>query len=483
MKLAFFHAIRLLIVAFVWSDLVAAQETITQLPPSVSAALAAAGIPATSVGVYVQEVATKQPLLAVGAERALNPASAMKLLTTYAGLSLLGPAYVWKTEIYTDAPLHNGVLDGNLIIKGYGDPRLTLEDFWLLLGELRQRGVREIRGDLVLDRSYFRIEANDPAQFDNEPTRPYNTPPDALLVNFKAVRIEFIPDGEHHALTLLTSPSLPQVKVLNHITLDAAPCGDWAKRIDLSANDTGVSADLLFSGNYSSLCEEQDNEYSVLDHAHYVHALFTLLWRELGGIFNGEVRDGVVPPTARLLVSHQSPPLAEVVRDINKFSNNVMARQLFLTLGATADNGPPGTPDKAAQVVRHWLIERGLVFPELTLENGAGLSRVERISAKSLGQLLLDAFRSPVMPELMASLPVVAVDGTMRKRLIGAGVAGQAHIKTGLLEDARSIAGYVLNSQGHLVIAVFLINHPRAGDAQSAQDALLEWVYDKKIMN
>jgi len=455
----------------------AGQEIISQLPQSVAEALAKAGIPEKNIGVFVQDTASNQPLLAIGAERALNPASAMKLVTTYAGLSLLGPAYSWKTEIYSSAPLRNGVLNGNLIIKGYGDPQLTLEDFWLLLNELRQRGLRKIRGDLVLDHNYFEPSTSDPAHFDNDPVRPYNTLPDALLVNFKAVRLEFIPNPGRHALTILVSPPLPQIKVLNHIVLDNEPCGDWANRLKSTATDNGASAELLINGNYSIACEEQEREYSVLDHPHYVHALFTLLWRELGGTFNGSVRDGKVPPTARLLATHQSRPLAETVRDINKFSNNVMARQLFLTLGATTGEGPPGTVNSAAQVIQQWLMQKGLVFPELKMENGSGLSRTDQISAKSLATLLLDAFRSPVMPELMASLPIVAVDGTMRKRLLGTPVAGQAHIKTGLLEDARSVAGYLLDTHGHRLVVVFLVNDPKADDAQSAQDALLEWLY------
>ena len=479
MKFAAFRSLYLLIATLAWAGMAAAQELSSQLPPPVAAALAAAGIPEANIGVYVQDVDAKQPLLAVGADRALNPASAMKLVTTYAGLSLLGPAYSWNTEIYTDAPLRKGVLNGDLIIKGYGDPRLTLEDFWLLLGELRQRGVRKIRGDLVLDRSYFEPAAGDPALFDNEPTRPYNTLPDALLVNFKAVRFDFIPDPGRHALILLASPSLPQVRTANHIALDNEPCGDWADRIKLTAADNGTSANLSFDGNYSTACDEQDREYSVLDHPHYVHALFTLLWRELGGTFNGGVRDGEVLPTARLLVTHQSPPLAEIVREINKFSNNVMARQLFLTLGAIS-GGLPGTTEKAARAIQQWLMQKGLVFPELMMENGSGLSRDDRISAQSMGKLLLDAFHSPVMPEMMASLPVVAVDGTMRKRLVGTDVAGRAHIKTVLLENARSVAGYMLDHQGHRIVVVFLINHPNAGSAQPAQDALMEWLYERK---
>ena len=436
-----------------------------------------AGIPETSVGIYVQDVSAERPLLAIGDERALNPASTIKLLTTFAALDQLGPAYQWTTEIYTTGTLQGDVLAGDLIIKGYGDPRMTLENFWLMLRSLRARGVREIRGDLVLDRSYFAAaEDSDPAGFDNEPTRPYNTPPDALLVNFKAVRLQFVPDPERRRLSIIADPPLPQVQVLNNVVLDNEPCGDWVSRLKLTALGDAASARLLFGGNYSVACGEKERNYSVLGHPQYVHGLFTLLWRELGGTFAGGVRDAETPAGARRLLAHQTQTLAEIVRDINKFSNNVMARQLYLALGAIA-LGAPANGEKSARAIKQWLASRRLAFPELVLENGSGLSRIERLSAKSMAQLLLNAQRSAVMPEFVASLPLVAVDGTMKKRLAGAEIAGQAHIKTGSLSGVRAIAGYVLDSKGRTMVVVCIINHARAPEAQAAQDALLKWVY------
>ena len=347
-----------------------------------------------------------------------------------------------------------------------------------MLRALRARGVREIRGDLVLDRSYFAPEGGDPGRFDNEPTRPYNTAPDALLVNFKAVRLQFHPDPERRGLAIVAEPPLPPVQVLNNVALDNEPCGDWVGRLKLTALDEGASARLLFSGSYSLACGEKVRSFSVLTHPQYVHALFSLLWRELGGTFGGAVRDGETPPGARLLLSNQTQPLADIVRDINKFSNNVMARQLYLALGAIA-LGPPATGEKGGRVIRQWLSARRIPAYELVLENGSGLSRVERISAKTLALMLQAAHRSAVMPEFVSSLPVVAVDGTMKKRLAGADVAGQAHIKTGSLTGVRAIAGYVLDHRGRRVVVVCLVNHARAAAAHVLHDALLQWVYSR----
>jgi len=448
------------------------------LPQPVARALAQAGIPEGAAAFYVHEIGAERPLLAAGAERAMNPASGIKLLTTYAALELLGPAHTWVTEAYAAGALNDGVLTGDLVLKGRGDPKLTLENFWLLLRSLRSRGLREIRGDLVLDRTHFAANDHDPARFDDQPTRPYNTGPDALLVNFKAVRFSFVPDDETRLVRIVAEPALPQVQVVNRLALVYGPCGDWFSRIKVDAQGGSAAARLTFSGRYAASCGERERSYSVLAHAHYVLSLFRELWRELGGTFEGTVRDGAAGAEARLIAAAESPALSEVVRDMNKFSNNVMARQLFLTLGAVGTDAP-ATADNAGRVIRKWLAGKGLSFPELVLENGSGLSRNERISARNLGLLLLSAFRSPVMPELIASLPLTAADGTMKKRLSNTDLAGQAHIKTGSLTGVRSTGGYVLDARGRRVVVVFIVNHPNAGNAESVGDALLQWVYHR----
>lgn len=450
-----------------------------QLPEPVVRALARAGIPESAAAVYVHEVGAARPVVAAGDERPLNPASTIKLVTTYAALELLGPAYFWTTEAFASGPLKDGVLAGDLVLRGTGDPKLTLENFWLLLRSVRARGVRDIRGDLVIDRSYFPAGEHDPARFDDQPTRPYNTGPDALLVNFKAIRLHFVPDLEAKTVKVIAEPPLPQVQVVNSLALDpAGACGDWVGKLKLDGRGDAAAARLAFNGVFPASCGERVRHFSVLGHTQYLQALFRELWRELGGTLAGTVRDGQVGADARPLTSLRSPALSEVVRDVNKYSNNVMARQLFLTLGA-ASAGAPASAEKSARVIRQWLAGKGLSVPEVALENGSGLSRVERISARTLGELLLAAFRSAVMPELVASLPVTAVDGTMKKRLAGAEVAGQAHIKTGSLTGVRAIAGYVLDARGRRVAVVLIINHANAGNAQGVQDALLRWVHQR----
>ncbi len=452
----------------------------SSLPPSIADALRRAAIPASAASFFVQEVASGRgvtelrPLLSINADLVMNPASTMKLVTTYSALELLGPAYTWKTIAASNASLKGDVLDGDLVLRGSGDPKLVLENFWLMLRQLRARGVREIRGDLVLDKSLFEASDYDPAKFDGEAGKPYNVGPDALLVNYKAVIFSFMPDADQRLVRVSAEPQLAGLTLGPVKALDG-PCGDWKTR--LGADLTNAER-IRFAGGYPLSCGDKTWPQSLMTHTQYTGALFRQLWSELGGSLRGSVREGLLPAEARTLVEWQSPSLAEVVRDINKYSNNVMARQLYLDVAAEVLKLPANT-DRAQRVIKTFLANRGINLPELVLENGSGLSRSERISAQGMGRLLLTAWASPVMPELMASLPLVGYDGTMRRRLKADDVAGQAHIKTGTLDGVRAVAGYVLSISGKRYVVVSFINHINADAAQAAQDAFLQWVFER----
>jgi D-alanyl-D-alanine carboxypeptidase/D-alanyl-D-alanine-endopeptidase (penicillin-binding protein 4) len=433
------------------------------LPEPVAKALRDAKVPQSSVSVVVQEVGAQPAALTLNAGAARNPASVMKLVTTYAALELLGPAYRWKTEAYLDGE--------DLVLKGSGDPKLTYERFWILLRNLRARGLREFR-DVVLDRSAFTsIEL---APIDDELYRPYNVLPDALLVNFKSLRFVFLPENDR--VRLFVEPSLPGLEVVNSLRLSHGACPDGRAFRDLTqATFQSRPPRAAFTGVYPASCGEKELLVALHHPEDYVAGMIRLLWSEMGGSWKGGLREGVVSPEAKLLYAHESDPLAEIVRDINKFSNNVMARQLYLTIAAEL-GGVPAHPDTAARAIAQWLVFKGINAPELVLENGSGLSRNERVSAATLMALLQAAWKSAVMPEFVASLPVAASDGTMRRRLHGEPVSGNAHMKTGLLVDARAMAGYVLDRNGRRHAVVMIANHPNAPQAEPAFDALLQWV-------
>jgi D-alanyl-D-alanine carboxypeptidase/D-alanyl-D-alanine-endopeptidase (penicillin-binding protein 4) len=460
--------------ALFWS--LAATGAGAALPREVAQAFREAQIPLTAVGAYVQEIGDAQALVSHQPAKPMNPASTMKLVTTFAGLELLGPDYRWKTEAYVNGSIVDGVLEGDLVLKGYGDPKITIEQFQALVAALRATGLTAIHGDLVLDRSYFAPSAHDPAAFDAEPLKPYNVGPDALLVNFKSVRFVFALNAAGDAAEIRMEPPLAAVALHGAPRLVAGECNDWRGALVASFANRADHADATFGGRYASGCGERDWYVALLDHAHYVHAMFARYWSDAGGTFAGGVHDGKARPGATPIATLQSPPLYDAVRDINKLSNNVMARQLFLTL-ATSAHVPPATTTRAADAVRRWLAKRKLGFPELVMENGSGLSRRERIAAKSMARLRLAADASRVRGDYVSSLAVAATDGTVRKRFADESVADQALLKTGTLEGVRAIAGYVLGHGGRRYVVACFVNHPNAAHAQRALDLLVERVY------
>jgi len=441
------------------------------LPPEVDAALARARVPREAVTMLVVDAEGAQPpRLAWRPQVPVNPASIMKLVTTYAGLDLLGPAYTWTTPVYTDGPVSNGVLDGNLYLQGRGDPKLVIERLWLLLRRVQGLGIHTVAGDIVIDRSAFENAAEpDPAAFDGEPFRPYNAAPDALLLNFKSVVMTFVPDRQAQTAQVHFEPSLAGVALQLSVPLAAGECGDWRTRLGADYADP---ARIRFAGSYPAACGEKSWAVAYADPRSYALRAVGGLWSDMGNQLKGQVREGRVPAGLRPVFEASSPPLAEVIRDINKYSNNVMAQQLFLTLGLQQKQR--GTLDAARSTVRQWWNERiGTGEGQPVLDNGSGLSREERISAAALAKMLQHAWRSPVMPELVASLPATGVDGTLKRRALRSG--GTAHLKTGSLRDAAGVAGYVDGASGKRYVLVAIANHAHAGAARPAFDALIDW--------
>ena len=467
------------------------------LPPGVEAAMLRANLPRDAVTLLVVDAEGRQaPRLSHRASVPVNPASVMKLVTTYAALDLLGPAYSWRTPVYIEGAVRDGTLYGNLYIRGLGDPKLVTERLWLLLRRVQGLGVRQIAGDIVLDRSAFDVTETDPGSFDGEPLRPYNAAPDALLLNFKSVSMTFVPDRGIRTAQVHFEPPLAGVDMQASVPLSNGECGDY--RAALKA-DFADPARIRFAGTYPASCAEKTWSVAYVEPKTFGLRAIGGLWREMGGQLAGTVREGRVPSMANGIGNGAGPellpepvfelssaPLAEIIRDINKYSNNVMAQQLFLTLSlaapspAPAPNGqrpaagstPRATDEASRAVLRRWWLER--IGPEdvPVVDNGSGLSRRTLITAQGLGRMLQTAYRSPLMPDLMASLPLNGVDGTLRNRRT---LAGSAHLKTGSLRDVTALAGYVHAASGRRYVLVAIANHPSAEAARPVFDALLEW--------
>jgi D-alanyl-D-alanine carboxypeptidase/D-alanyl-D-alanine-endopeptidase (penicillin-binding protein 4) len=404
-----------------------------------------------------------------------NPASLMKLVTTFAGLDLLGPAWTWTTPVWLQGSVHDGVLEGNLVIKGTGDPKLVVERVWLILRRVQQMGVREIRGDIVLDRSAFFAPDQGAGDFDGEPTRPYNVRADALLLNYKAIVLTITPDLSRGVALVASDVSLAGVQIDATVPLAAGPCEDWRAALKAELNDP---ARVRFNGAYPGACGEKVWTIAYADPKSFNARAVLGIWQDMGGRIAGNVREGFAPESKPSL-EFASPTLTEVIRDINKYSNNVMAQQLFLTLGLTQRGA--GTPAAAREVVAQWAVDR--LGPEaaegFVIDNGSGLSRDGRVSARMLARLLQVAWASPVMPELMSSLPVTGIDGTLKR---SRATLGRAHLKTGSLRDVAGIAGYVLADSGRRYVVVAIVNDANANAAGPFFDALVRWTAADKAV-
>lgn len=461
------------------------------LPPSVVNALREANIPEDAIGVAVTRLTDGATLISHGADLSLAPASTMKLVTTFIGLERLGPIYRGRAELRTDAPQIGSALTGNLVLRGMADFDLDWEAFQRMLQTLRNKGIQHIQGDLIVDRQLFqpsRLDIGVPP-FDEAPEFRYNVIPDALLINMNLLQIELVSDAS--SMRIRVTPNLDQVEVVSNMQLIDGPCNKWEggwvmptqrpPLLGLAKEANSGEVQIQLNGTFPRNCVIT-TDINILDRAVYTDKLFRSLWAKLGGTYGGVTREAPTPASAegRLLAEHRSRPLAEVLRDINKPSDNTLARMLYLSLGAPPDAGEHNisTLAIAEQEVRAWFNRQGISQTGLVIENGSGLSRAERIRPAQLAGLLTAASRSNWAPEFMASLPIVGVDGTMRNRLRDTPAAAHARIKTGTLKDVVAIAGYVPDARGQMCVVVAIVNHPRAGGAagQSIVDALINWV-------
>lgn len=447
-----------------------------ELPVGVRSALQVRQVPGESLSIHVEDVDTGEVVLQWLPDTPRNPASTMKLLTTLVALDILGPAYRWKTDIYALGEVEAGRLDGDLLLKGYGDPFLVTERVWQMLRNIRRAGIDEITGDLLIDDSYFDIGDYDPSAFDRQPQRAYNVAPNALLTNFKVVRYWFEPAGEFVNIRL--DPSLSNLEVDNRLRTRQGYCGGYQRGITVTLNDDFDR--VTFSGRFPNGCKRYAMDRTALSHNEFTYGLFDSLWRESGGIFDGQWRNAVVAEDAEPLLTFESRPLTDMIASINKHSNNVMARQVLYTLSAEV-LGPPGTEAGGREVIANWLTENELDSCKLAIANGAGLSRESRISAADMASLLRFAWKQPYMPEYLASMSLTGLDGTLSRRFRGSDLVGMAHLKTGSLDHVTAIAGYLQARSGRRFSVVALQNFEdiHRGPGEEVQEALLRWLYEQ----
>ena len=467
-----------------------------QLPESVSLLLRSANIPEDAMGAIVLRGNTT--VLSHGAERSMQPASTMKLVTTAVGLEQLGPIFRGRTELRTSADVINGVLKGDLILRGGADTDFNADVLAHMLQTLRSQGIVTIKGDLILDRQLFypaRPDIN-ALPFDESAEFRYNVIPDALLLNTNLIDINI--SATERQLDLQMQPPLDNVSISSDMKLVKGSCAKWEDgwRPPEYRRDASGKLQVILHGTFPQNCSKATS-INVLDRNDYADRLFRATWKRLGGTITGTVREAPftgLPPTAepvgtRMLADHVARALPEVLRDINKTSDNTLARTLFLSLGSLQSDGwlgsrpvamaaPEDTASRARQVINEWFQRHNIATQGMLVDNGSGLSRTGRIAPAQLAGVLQAMQQSPWAPEFQSSLPIAALDGTMRKRLLGSPAAERARIKTGTLKNVVAIAGYVPDANNQLCVVVAMINSDLAGNGngRAAVDALIEWV-------
>jgi D-alanyl-D-alanine carboxypeptidase/D-alanyl-D-alanine-endopeptidase (penicillin-binding protein 4) len=446
------------------------------LPAGVRSALNVRDVPHDSLSIHVEDVDTGEVVLQWLAGEPRNPASTMKLLTTLVALDTLGPAYRWKTNVYALGEISGGRLDGDLLLRGQGDPFLVTERVWQMLRAIRRLGIDEITGDLLIDDSYFDTGDYDAGAFDRRPLRAYNVAPNALLMNFKVVRYWFEPNGSK--VTVRLDPALDNLRIDNRLRVVKAPCRGYQRGIAITTN--ADNDEVIFSGRFPSGCRRYAMDRTVLTHNEFAYGLFKTLWQESGGVFEGGWKNAIASDEDEPVLSFESLPLADMITSVNKHSNNVMARQLLYTLSAEV-LGAPGTESGGREVISSWLSDNKLELGKLAVENGAGLSRESRITAADMAMLLRFAWKQPYMPEYLASMSLTGVDGTLSRRFRNSELAGKAHLKTGSLDHVTAIAGYLQSRSGRRFAVVALQNFEdiHRGPGEEVQEALLRWLYEQ----
>lgn len=462
---------------------------VDDLPSALAGRLLDTGLPLEAFGLHVQPLDGGPAVLSWQAGQPFVLASTSKLITSMAALDLLGPAYRWRTRAYLSGPLSQGRLLGDLVIRGGGDATLTSEDLLAWFRQMREQGLQEIWGDIILNRQAFQLRPEDLVTTpEPTPERPHHMRPDALALDAGVVRVAVQNDGGGRA-SIQVMPPLHDVKLVNAIGHGGA-CVASAVYRDVPGT---AQPQLQVSGQWSPRCGVQQIRFAPVSMRDLSLRAIESLWLQAGGVLRGRVVEhttstpepwlhpvdalgqpmpGPVTPFGERL----SEPLSAQLREMNKRSDNLIARHLMLSLAPDFPERP-ATAEAARQRVREWLRRRGLRPEQVGVDTGSGLSRLERATPQAMVHLLGRTAKGPHARLLMHTLPVAGVDGTLEGRLRGGAAEGRAWLKTGTLLDTRGLAGFVRTRQGRLMGVCLLANHPdNVAAATPALDACVEWV-------
>jgi D-alanyl-D-alanine carboxypeptidase/D-alanyl-D-alanine-endopeptidase (penicillin-binding protein 4) len=431
---------------------VAADTQSGELATRLSAALAHPGLRGAAVGALVVRADDGRVLFDQGGDRLLTPASNLKILTTLAALATFGPTYQFTTTIYADTPLSADGSVGSLAVRGGGDPALTSEEWWRLAADLYRKGLRRVRGDLILDDTYFDQQRWNPA-WGGVSARAFHAPVGALAANYGSFAVEVQPARPGTPLQIGLDPPVAFFELVDHTKPGSGALG-------VERQDDGERDRIVVSGAPPSSAVTIFR--SVSDPARYAAAVFRMQLAAQGIAVDGKDRIGAVPATFREMLAFAGKPLADTIRLLMKYSNNNIGEMLVKDLGA-AQSGAPGTWDNGVAAARQRLIALGLSPDGFQTVDGSGLSARNRVSPRTFVDALRIARASFAFgPEFESALPIVGRDGTLKSRAPGAMDAIRA--KTGLLDGAAALSGYAHTRAGTDLVFSLIVNDYQRGD-------------------
>lgn len=428
-------------------------------------------------GISVVELPSGKQVYERNGSLPLMPASVEKLITTAAALHYLGPDYRFETEILHTGFRKGGNINGDLVIRGKGDPDLTPEKIWLIAERIKRMGVDEVTGALVVDGSFFDLRVTAPSWSNSHSQRAYDARLGALSVSFNTVAVHIHPGGKNGAPVIAgLFPGSPYLELVNKAkTASKGRRGVHARR---SIKNGKIV--ITVTGTMRPGSKGKTIYLNVHDPLKYAAATFKEFFRRSGVVIKGGVETAPKAGAATSLIyTHKSDPLAVIVRKLNKFSNNFVAEQIAKTIAAEK-MGEPGSHEKALKLFTRFMVDSGIDMSGLVLADASGLSRRNRISAEAVTSLLtVMNQRFDIGPDFLAALGIMGVDGSVKKRMNFSPAQSKARAKTGSLSGVSALAGYVAAQRGGLFAFAILFNNNKCyyKDADKIEDEIVTLIY------
>jgi len=447
------------------------------LPAGINSIIQKSGISKNDISIYIKEVGNGgRELASLNASKTRTPASVIKVMATYAAVLKLGFDYRWPTQFYTVGALKNGVLNGDLIVKGFGDPTLSSKDLIGIVANIKAKGIRKITGNIVIDRSYFAVGTKNNSGFDKNTYSPYNAMPDAMMFNERISTICVTPNKNDVHKKIVDD----SYRIKNNLQRVNKPCKGRYSWPGFKIDNSSEIPEVWLKGKISKKCGKR-NICKVITKPYksFYYALKDAL-KKAGVTVTGMMRLNKVPSSANILFTHYSRSLEKIISKTAKKSNNLYARHLLLFLGAKM-YGAPATLSKGRQAVEYILRSKGaLSSGTLKIDNGSGLSRTAKLNAKQLANMYDNAY-TRYGSRWMKTLSIAGVDGTIKRRFRGTVVKNRAWMKTGTLNRVKNIGGYVKSRSGRVYTTVILVNTKQGRwKASQLQNNIMKWLVTYK---